>query len=49
MAYILSTGLQEAEYEYSQDTVQSLIYNLFPLKSHEKKTVAANLRTCSNR
>jgi len=37
MAYILSTGLQEAEYEYSQDTVQSLIYNLFPLKSHEKK------------
>ena len=37
MTYILSSGIKEAEFSYDQQTVQDLVYELFPLKDHEKK------------
>ncbi|TGB04577.1 type III polyketide synthase [Halobacillus salinus] len=37
MPYILSSGVKEAEYSFSQPAVQELVYKLFPLKDHEKK------------
>lgn len=37
MPYILSSGVKEAEYSFSQPTVQDLVYKLFPLKDHEKR------------
>ncbi|MCA0970396.1 naringenin-chalcone synthase [Halobacillus litoralis] len=37
MPYILSSGVKEAEYSFAQSTVQQLVYNLFPMKDHEKK------------
>ncbi|MBA2173924.1 naringenin-chalcone synthase [Halobacillus locisalis] len=37
MPYILSSGIKEAEFYFDQQTVQELVYELFPLKDHEKK------------
>ncbi|MGR9049974.1 type III polyketide synthase [Halobacillus faecis] len=37
MPYILSSGVQCADYSCNQSDVQKLVYELFPLKDHEKK------------
>lgn len=37
MPYILSSGIQRADYAISQSEVQRMVYDLFPLKEHEKK------------
>ncbi|MGV2620232.1 UNVERIFIED_CONTAM: naringenin-chalcone synthase [Halobacillus marinus] len=37
MPYILTSGIQEADYSAKQSTVQDMIDDLFPLKPHEKK------------
>ncbi|MBX0356268.1 type III polyketide synthase [Halobacillus sp. Nhm2S1] len=37
MPYILSSGVQCADYSCDQSDVQELVYELFPLKDHEKK------------
>ncbi|MGP4060014.1 type III polyketide synthase [Halobacillus sp. H74] len=37
MPYILSTGIKVADFSYPQATIQQFVYDLFPLKRHEKK------------
>ncbi|WP_163526192.1 type III polyketide synthase [Halobacillus ihumii] len=36
MSYILSTGIQTADYHYTQSEIQKLVHRVFPMSNHEK-------------